>query len=105
MKQKLYFKLVRDRIPEIIQETGKNFSMCRLPPSHLRDYCLKKLQEEVQEFVENPCVEEAADILEIFQFICRREGFTDSRIKAEQIAKRVEKGGFEMGYILEWVEE
>ena len=105
MTQKLYFKLVRDRIPEIIEETGKNFSLCRLPPNHLREYCFKKLQEEVQEFVENPCVEEAADIREIFEFICEREGFKDAQIKAEQISKRVQKGGFNMGYILEWVEE
>tara|TARA_Y100000593_G_C4196620_1_gene279628 strand:+ start:84 stop:401 length:318 start_codon:yes stop_codon:yes gene_type:complete len=105
MKQKLYFKLVRDRIPEVIEGAGKKFSLCRLPPQHLREYSLKKLQEEVQEFVENPCVEEAADIMEIFEFICDREGFTDAQIKAEQISKRVQKGGFNMGYILEWVEE
>jgi len=103
--KKIYQKLVRDRIPEIITEAGKDFSVTQMRAERLKDYAMKKLQEEVQEFVENPCVEEAADILEIFQFICRREGFTDSRIKAEQIAKRVEKGAFEMGYILEWVEE
>ena len=94
-----------DRIPEIIEEAGKNFSMCRMPPNHLRDYCFKQLKEEVEEFAENPCIEEAADIMEIFQFICEREGFRDNQINAAQISKRVQKGGFNMGYILEWVEE
>mgnify|MGYP001249294276 CR=1 FL=1 len=67
---KIYQKLVRDRIPEIIEETGKEFSVCQMQGERLKDYAMKKLQEEVQEFVEEPSAEEAADIMEIFHFIC-----------------------------------
>ena len=49
--------------------------------------------------------EEAADIMEVFHFICNRMGIKDSEIMAQSTSKRILRGGFEMGYILEWVEE
>jgi len=103
--KKIYQKLVRDRIPEIIENEAKDFSVCQLRGERLKDYAMKKLQEEVQEFVENPCAEEAADILEIFHFVCHRMGIRESEIQAQKTSKRILNGGFEMGYILEWVEE
>ena len=57
-------KLVRDRIPEIIIEDG------RQPVYHLADIdeyrheLYKKVIEELNEFREEPCLEEAADLLE-----------------------------------------
>ena len=59
-KRKLYHKLVRDRIPEIIQESGKDFKVRQERGERLGDYAMQKLQEEVMEFVENPCADEAA---------------------------------------------
>jgi len=103
--KKIYQKLVRDRIPEIITEAGKDFSVTQMRGERLKDYAMKKLQEEVQEFIENPCAEEAADIMEIFHFVCNRMGIKDSEIMAQSTSKRILRGGFEMGYILEWVEE
>ena len=106
MKQKkLYHKLVRDRIPEIIDTDGKDFKVHQASGSRLKDYAMRKLQEEVQEFVENPSAKEAADIMEIMNFICHRLGIHEHTIIAEATSKRVLRGGFEMGYILEWVEE
>lgn len=103
--KKIYNKLVRDRIPEVIEQAGKKAQIQQVNSLGLHRYALDKLREEVEEFVENPCAEEAADILEILDFICTREGISDREIKAAAIAKRVERGAFEMGYILEWVEE
>jgi|TARA_R110001583_G_scaffold4577_1_gene26247 predicted house-cleaning noncanonical NTP pyrophosphatase (MazG superfamily) len=102
---KIYQKLVRDRIPEIIEKDGKEFSVSQVRGDRLKDYAMKKLQEEVQEFVENPCAEEAADIMEIFHFICQRLSLKDSEIMAQTTAKRIARGGFDMGFVLEWVED
>ena len=103
--KKIYQKLVRDRIPEIITEAGKDFSVCQVRGSRLKSYAMKKLQEEVTEFIEDPCAEEAADIMEIFHFICDQLEIRDLTVVAEKTAKRVSRGGFEQGIILEWVDD
>jgi len=105
VKKKLYYKLVRDRIPEIIDGCGTRYAIRQLRGEDLRGYAFKKLREEVQEFVEDPCPEEAADILEILNFICKKEGFGENLVASERIAKRITKGGFDMGFLLEWTEE
>ena len=103
--KKIYQKLVRDRIPEIITEAGKDFSVTQMKGDRLRDYAMRKLQEEVMEFIENPCAEEAADIMEILHFICEQDGIRDTQVMTATTVKRIELGGFDMGYFLEWVQE
>jgi len=103
--KKEYDKLVRDRIPEIIEEAGKSARVFQVSGNSLRAYALKKLREEVEEFIENPCAEEVADIMEILNFICHRMGIRDTTILAETLSKRVKRGGFEHGFVLDWVEE
>jgi predicted house-cleaning noncanonical NTP pyrophosphatase (MazG superfamily) len=101
----LHYKLVRDRIPEIIEEAGKTHQTTIINGEDLRVAALNKLQEEVMEFVENPSAEEAADIVEILRLILSREGITDTQVMTAVTVKRIECGGFDMGYLLEWVEE
>lgn len=103
--RKDYDKLVRDRIPEIIGDLGKACEVRQVDEETLRHYAFKKLREEIEEFIENPCAQEAADVMEIMNFICYRIGIRDHSIVAEATAKRVTRGGFEMGFILDWVEE
>lgn len=103
--KKYYDKLVRDRIPETIEASGKKYSVRQLTAADLTEYAFKKLREEIEEFIENPCADEAADVMEVMSLICNRIGIREQTILAEAIAKRVTKGGFQMGFILDWVEE
>lgn len=88
-----YDKLVRDKIPEIIKNSNR-VPECRIldeDQEYLR-YLIKKLQEEVLEFTENPCVEELADIKEVIDAISEIEGFEG--VVRVQEKKREERGGF-----------
>jgi predicted house-cleaning noncanonical NTP pyrophosphatase (MazG superfamily) len=105
MRKKLYHKLVRDRIPEILARVDKEYQIAQLQGEELERYALKKLREEVQEFIEDPCAEEAADILEILHFICVTLAIPWREVEAERTSKYIIKGGFDMGTLLEWVED
>ena len=104
MKAKLP-KLVRDRIPVIIEETG---STCMI--SHVNDHkehqrwLVKKMQEEVDEFINDPSYAEAADILEVIKALCYLNGLEfDSVLEAAQ-DKYSQFGGFYSGTVLEYVD-
>ncbi len=96
---------MRDRIPEIIDRVGKEYQTSQLREGDLLRYALKKLREEVQEFTEDPSGEEAADILEILHFICEKLAIRWTVVEAERTSKRILKGGFDRGILLEWVED
>lgn len=67
MKVKKYHKLVRDRIPEIIESDGKQ-CVCEVLSSE--EYLVlldEKLQEELHEYEESKSLEELADLLEEYQ--------------------------------------
>ena len=62
---KTYDKAVRDRIPEIIQRSGKTCVTEVLPPAAFELKLREKLQEEVDEFLRSGSVEELADVVEV----------------------------------------
>jgi len=102
MSIKKYDKLVRDKIPMIIRSTG---AKCTTRIASNDDYQQKlkeKLIEEAEEFFENPCVEELADIQEVVDALsyANRWDVTRARIK-----KQSSNGGFYKRIILEEVQE
>ena len=103
--KKMYNKLVRDKIPRIIEEAGKSCICHAVEGDVLKTYAKKKLREEIEEFLEDPCLEEAGDVMEIFHFLCDLYDIKDSQVMASSTAKRVTRGGFNEGLILSWVME
>ena len=59
-------KLVRDKIPELILESGKTFKSRVAKPEEMKELLFEKLKEESREFFEKPSNEEAADLYEVF---------------------------------------
>ena len=98
-------KLVRDNIPELILKTGRKPIVREIEESDIPLVLISKFLEEIQELVSNPCAEEAADVYEVLSSFCYHHGIEMKQVHEAANAKRLERGGFFKGVILEAVEE
>ena len=98
-----YNKLVRDKIPEIIQRNGEVAKTHILDEKSYVQELIKKLGEEYQEFLDDPSVEELADIQEVV--LALSEVITTpeelERVRSEKVATR---GAFKEKIFLESTE-
>ncbi len=71
----LYNKLVRDLIPQVIEKSGKQFTTRILEDEEYIMELRKKLQEEVQEYLEadndKDSLEELADLMELIHTLTK----------------------------------
>ena len=100
-----YDKLVRDRIPAIVEAAGKAAVTDRIPPEEMQAALDRKLQEEVGEYLESHSVEEMADVLEVLHGIAFQAGMEWGQVEEVRLRKREERGGFEEGIRLIEVRE
>ena len=103
--EKIYNKLVRDKILDVIDESGKESSFHLANDKEYQEELIKKVNEELEEFKENPCEEEMADIFEVLEALMKFHNLDEDRlleIKAEKVKKR---GAVEKRIILEKVWE
>ena len=102
-------KLVRDRIPEFIESTGKKFSTRILNDEEYITELKKKSYEELQEYMQvtnlNDAIEELADILEIMHALAECHGSSMEEIERVRQEKAVKRGGFKEKIYLIDVEE
>lgn len=100
-----YHKLVRDRIPEIIEANGK---ICVWETLSQEDYIRlldEKLNEELSEYQESKSLEELADLLEVMQAVVRARGWTLEELEHVRADKAAKRGGFEKKILLKEVSE
>ena len=90
-----YDKLVRDKIPAIIEASGKIPVTDRISPEKMQDALDRKLREEVKEYLESHSVEEMADVLEVLHGIAFHAGIDWNQVEAERLRKKEDRGGFE----------
>jgi len=102
MTTKKYNKLVRDKIPQIISDQGKKCKVYVAVSDDYRQRLKDKLTEEVQEFLQDPCVEELADIQEVLLSIAEVNKWD---LEGTRVAKNLTRGGFWRRYILQEVTE
>ncbi len=89
-----YDKLVRDKIPEIIQQAGKRAEIEILDENQFEGYLKQKLEEEVAEFLEADDIEELADLLEVIKAILNIKGISFFELEEIRKNKADARGGF-----------
>ena len=103
MSTKVYNKLVRDRIPEIIEASGKTCIWETLSDEQYIEFLNKKLQEEVIEYLESGTVEELADIGEVMHAILDYKGIPLTEFQRIRNEKLQDRGGFKKRILLKEV--
>ncbi|MCI7083848.1 MAG: nucleoside triphosphate pyrophosphohydrolase [Tenericutes bacterium] len=103
-----YNKLVRDRIPEIIEGNGEEPITRILNDEEYRSELIKKLNEEYDEVVNasgEDIIEELADMLEVMESIAKLQNKTLDNIIIEKEKKKNKRGGFSKKIFLEGVKK
>jgi len=95
---KNYNKLVRDKIPEILDAKGVLYEKRIASQEEYKTELIKKLNEEVQEFLEAGDPEELADVIEVVETLKKFSEYAD--VEDIRQKKKEEKGGFEKKIIL-----
>lgn len=105
MKQIHYNKLIRDRIPEIIQSSGKT---CVTEIFSDEDYIRMvdaKLDEELAEYHKDQNIEELADLVEVIYAAAKARGYSLAQLEAVRAEKASARGAFEKKLLLKEVIE
>ncbi len=105
MAAKVYNKLIRDRIPEIIEASGKTCVCETLANEQYIEKLNEKLLEEVREYLESGTVEELADIGEVMHAILDFKGIPLEEFQRVRMEKLQERGGFKKKLLLKEVKE
>ena len=102
---KVYNKLVRDRIPEMIEVDGKTCVPEILSDDRYLQMLDAKLNEELAEYQESKSLEEMADLLEVMQAVVKARGWTWEQLEQVRQEKADKRGGFEKKILLIEVRE
>ncbi len=105
MKRTKYCKLVRDRIPEIIEKQGKTCVTEILTQQDYLRMAEEKLNEELSEYQQSKSLEELADLLEVMEAVVLARGNTWEELIALRDEKRQNRGGFQSHMMLKEVIE
>ena len=100
-----YNKLVRDRIPEIIENDGKT---CRIEILTDEEYIKKVdaiLDEELAEYHKDHNIEELADLMEVIYAAAIARGYSVEELEAARQKKVQKRGAFAKKILLKEVIE
>lgn len=103
--ERIFNKLVRDNIPDIIASNGEESVTRILTDEEYEAALYKKLLEETNEVISSKSsgetLEELADVLEILMLIAKLNGKTLDDVLKIAAQKKLKRGGFEKRIFLE----
>lgn len=100
---KKYNKLVRDRIPEIIEDSGKTCVTEILSDAEYLRMVDAKLDEELAEYHKDQNIEELADLIEVIYAAAIARGYTLEQLEQVRAEKAAKRGGFAQKILLKEV--
>ncbi len=100
-----YQKLVRDKIPEIIENAGKTCVTEVLSDEKYLQMLDIKLEEELQEYYQDKNLEELADLMEVIFAVTEARGYSIAELEKVRKKKADERGGFKQKILLREVSE
>jgi predicted house-cleaning noncanonical NTP pyrophosphatase (MazG superfamily) len=110
--RKIYNKLIRDRIPAIIEAAGKTYAVEVLPDDEYRQALAAKLVEEAEEArtalaggSEAEVIKELGDLQEVIAAILAATGASAADVQRVQARRRHERGAFDKRFFLKWTDD
>ena len=100
-----YDKLIRDKIPEIIEQSGKKCIIEVMDNDTYIEYLDQKLNEELAEYQQNKSIEELADLLEVMYAVVTARGYSVAELERIRLEKSEKRGAFEKRLLLKSVSE
>lgn len=99
-------KLIRDKIPELISESGRQPITRVLNDAEFLQALVSKLHEEVCEAAQeadnrNALIWELADVLEVVDALAAYHQILPNELLSAKESKRIQRGGFDKRLLLE----
>lgn len=98
--RKVYHKLIRDRIPEIIEEQGHACVTRVMEPEEYLEMVDAKLDEELAEYHKDQSLEELADLMEVIYAAAEARGYTREQLEKVRSEKEAKRGAFRKRLLL-----
>lgn len=105
MSKKLYNKLVRDKIPEIIKSKGGNPVVRQLDEKEYLRCLIDKLKEETAEFESDLSIDELADVQEVILALADAIDRSKEELEEARLEKATRRGAFRKRIYLESVQQ
>jgi len=104
-----HHKLVRDKIPEIIEQNGDSATVHILNDDEYKKALLKKLVEEAGETLDvgidrDELKKEISDVLEVVDYIVESFNLEKKEIEKIKAIRKEKRGGFDKKIFLEYTE-
>ena len=101
----IYNKLVRYKIPDIIEASGNTCETEILSVEAYLQMLDKKLDEELAEYHQEQNIEELADLLEVLYATAKARVYSIEELEQVRVEKQKARGGFDKKILLKSVEE
>ena len=105
--RKTHNKLIRDKIPEIIEKTGEKYKVRTLDNEEYKKELLKKIAEEAKEVLDTTgdrkeLVKELGDVLEVIDHLISAFELDKTEIEKVKQERKESRGGFDKKLFLEY---